>query len=94
LHERLSLAINQAKRGDEKLAVMFLDLDRFKNINDSLGHMICDGLLPHVSIRLKECICAGDTLARFGGDAFSLMLPKLHNGRIDAGKLAEKITDT
>jgi len=94
LRDRLSLAISQAKREDEKLAVMFLDLDRFKNINDSLGHMIGDELLQMVSMRLKECIRAADTLARFGGDEFTLMLPKLHNGREDAIKLAEKITNT
>ena len=94
LNDRLSLAINQAKREEEKLAVMFLDLDRFKNINDSLGHMIGDELLQQVSMRLKECIRAADTLARFGGDEFTLMLPKLHNGQEDARKLAEKITRT
>ena len=94
LRDRLSLAINQAKREDEKLAVMFLDLDRFKNINDSLGHMIGDELLQQVSMRLKECIRAADTLARFGGDEFTLMLPKLHDGQEDASKLAEKITNT
>ncbi|MBE9565074.1 MAG: EAL domain-containing protein, partial [Proteobacteria bacterium] len=94
LNDRLSLAINQAKRENEKLAVMFLDLDRFKNINDSLGHMIGDELLQQVSVRLKECIRSADTLARFGGDEFTLMLPKLHNGQEDASKLAEKITNT
>ncbi len=94
LRDRLSLAISQAKRDDEKLAVMFLDLDRFKNINDSLGHMIGDELLQQVSIRLKECIRAADTLARFGGDEFTLMLPKLQNGQADATKLAKKITET
>jgi len=94
LRDRLSLAINQAKREDEKLAVMFLDLDRFKNINDSLGHLIGDELLQQVSIRLKECIRAADTLARFGGDEFTLMIPKLHNGHEDASKLADKITNT
>ncbi len=91
LRDRLNLAINQAKRENEILAVMFLDLDRFKNINDSLGHIIGDELLQQVSNRLKGCIRAGDTLARFGGDEFTLMLPKLHNGRDDAGKLASKI---
>lgn len=94
LNDRLSLAISQAKRDDEVLAVMFLDLDRFKNINDSLGHMIGDELLQQVSIRLKDCIREGDTLARFGGDEFTLMLPKLHNGREDASRLADKITVT
>jgi len=94
LRDRLSLAISQAKRDDEKLAVMFLDLDRFKNINDSLGHMIGDELLQQVSMRLKECIRAADTLARFGGDEFTLMLPKLHDGHEDASRLAEKITNT
>lgn len=93
LRDRLSLAINQAKRDEEILAVMFLDLDRFKNINDSLGHMIGDELLQQVSLRLKDCIRSGDTLARFGGDEFTLMLPKLHHGRDDASKLAQKITN-
>ncbi|MCG6937719.1 MAG: EAL domain-containing protein [Gammaproteobacteria bacterium] len=93
LRDRLQLAINQAKREEESLAVMFLDLDRFKNINDTLGHMIGDELLQQVSNRLQDCIRAGDTLARFGGDEFTLMLPKLHNSRSDASKLAEKITD-
>ena len=94
LRDRLELAISQAKRDEDSLAVMFLDLDRFKNINDSLGHMIGDELLQQVSIRLKESIREGDTLARFGGDEFTLMLPKLHDGRHDARKLAEKITDS
>ncbi|NOQ69553.1 MAG: EAL domain-containing protein [Gammaproteobacteria bacterium] len=94
LRDRLNIAINQAKRENEILAVMFLDLDRFKNINDSLGHIIGDELLQQVSNRLKGCIRAGDTLARFGGDEFTLMLPKLHNGRDDASKLASKINTT
>ena len=62
LRDRLTLAISQAKREDELLAVMFLDLDRFKNINDSLGHVVGDELLQQVSARLKKCIREGDTL--------------------------------
>ena len=92
LRDRLSLAITQAKRDDDMLAVMFLDLDRFKNINDSLGHIIGDELLQQVSARLKGCIREGDTLARFGGDEFTLMLPKVGNHKDDIIKVAEKIT--
>ncbi|MDH5612551.1 MAG: EAL domain-containing protein [Gammaproteobacteria bacterium] len=91
LRDRLGLAISHAKREEEMLAVMFLDLDRFKNINDSLGHIIGDELLQQVSSRLKGCLREGDTLARFGGDEFTLMLPKISNRKTDAEKIAEKI---
>ena len=91
LRDRLSLAISQAKREDEMLAVMFLDLDRFKNINDSLGHVIGDELLQQVSTRLKSCVREGDTLARFGGDEFTLLLPKITKGKEDVSSIAEKI---
>lgn len=91
LRDRLSLAISQAKREDEMLAVMFLDLDRFKNINDSLGHVVGDELLQQVSTRLKSCVREGDTLARFGGDEFTLLLPKITRGKEDVSHIAEKI---
>ena len=91
LRDRLSLAISQAKREDEMLAVMFLDLDRFKNINDSLGHVVGDELLQQVSTRLKSCVREGDTLARFGGDEFTLLLPKITKGKEDVSSIAEKI---
>ncbi|MGB5397172.1 MAG: EAL domain-containing protein [Gammaproteobacteria bacterium] len=94
LRDRLSLAISQARREDEMLAVMFLDLDRFKNINDSLGHMIGDELLQQVSTRLKSCLREGDTLARFGGDEFTLLLPKVGEKREDVSAIANKITTT
>ena len=93
LRDRLSLAITQAKREEEMLAVMFLDLDRFKNINDSLGHVVGDELLQQVSTRLKSCIREGDTLARFGGDEFTLLLPKIAKGKEDVSKIAEKINE-
>ena len=92
LRDRLSLAISHAKRENEMLAVMFLDLDRFKNINDSLGHMIGDELLQQVSNRLKECLREGDTLSRFGGDEFTLLLPKINNHKGNVSKIAKKIT--
>ena len=93
LRDRLGLAISQANREQELLAVMFLDLDRFKNINDSLGHIVGDELLQQVSTRLKSCIREGDTLARFGGDEFTLLLPKIGNGKEDISKIAKKINE-
>ncbi len=91
LRDRLGLAISQAKREREMLAVMFLDLDRFKNVNDTLGHMIGDELLQQVSNRLRSCVREGDTLARFGGDEFALLLPKINHSREDVESIAEKI---
>ncbi len=91
LRDRLNQTIKQAKREKEHFAVMFLDLDRFKNINDSLGHIVGDELLQKVSARLMDCIRERDTLARFGGDEFTFILPKLNNSQEDASKLATKI---
>ena len=90
LKDRLNQAISQAKRHDNKLAVMFLDLDRFKVVNDTLGHMVGDQLLQAVSMRLKKCIREGDTLARIGGDEFTLILPEV-SSRTDSRLVAEKI---
>lgn len=90
LEDRLNLAIAQARRNDEKLAVMFLDLDRFKWVNDTLGHTNGDRLLQAVSKRLEGSLRQGDTLARFGGDEFALILPNV-NTEQDAIIIAEKI---
>jgi diguanylate cyclase (GGDEF)-like protein len=76
LRDRLDLAIKQAERTGETLIVMFLDLDRFKLINDSFGHVVGDQLLVEVAGRLKTEIRTGDTLARLGGDEFMLLLPQ------------------
>lgn len=88
--DRLALAIAQAQRGERGLAVMFLDLDRFKVVNDSLGHSLGDRLLKAVAARLKGCIRRGDTLARFGGDEFCLLLPEVRS-EADVAAIAEKI---
>ncbi|MES9875153.1 MAG: EAL domain-containing protein [Candidatus Sedimenticola sp. 6PFRAG7] len=76
-HDRVKLAIAQAKRSDTKLAIMYLDMDRFKAINDSLGHLIGDQLLQAVAGILKSCLRDSDTLARVGGDEFNLLLPDI-----------------
>ncbi|WP_372985800.1 EAL domain-containing protein [Marinobacter sp.] len=88
--DRLELAIAQARRGNEKLAVMFLDLDRFKIINDTLGHAMGDRLLQAVTQRLEKCLRKGDTLSRFGGDEFTLLLPAIHDND-DARQIARKL---
>ncbi len=88
--DRLSVAITQAQRNNTQLAVMFIDLDRFKIINDSLGHTMGDRLLQAVSQRLQGCIRKGDTLSRFGGDEFTLLLPEVKNADA-ATHIAEKI---
>jgi diguanylate cyclase (GGDEF)-like protein/PAS domain S-box-containing protein len=75
LHERVNQVISKAKRNREQLAFMFVDLDHFKNINDSLGHRIGDELLSLVAQRMKSLVREEDTVSRQGGDEFILILP-------------------
>jgi diguanylate cyclase (GGDEF)-like protein/PAS domain S-box-containing protein len=93
LRDRLDLAIKQAERSGETLIVMFLDLDRFKLINDSFGHVVGDQLLVEVAGRLKAEIRTGDTLARLGGDEFMLLLPQ-PTSREQAESVAQKLIDS
>lgn len=72
-NDRLSMALAAAHRNNDMLAVMFIDLDRFKEINDSLGHSAGDELLKMVAKRLQALLCEGDTLARLGGDEFVVL---------------------
>jgi diguanylate cyclase (GGDEF)-like protein len=80
---------NQAIEHEQTITVMFLDLDRFKNINDTLGHAFGDHLLQGVAQRLTECVSEKDTVARIGGDEFALIVPKKQLG--EASEIAEKI---
>ncbi len=77
--DRLGNAISNARRESTNLAVMFLDLDRFEIVNDSLGHTSGDELLKSVSERLQKCLREGDNLARLGGDEFIVLLPNIPN---------------
>jgi diguanylate cyclase (GGDEF)-like protein/PAS domain S-box-containing protein len=75
LADRASQAIDIARRNDEPLAVLFLDLDHFKNVNDTLGHRVGDALLAQLAARLRGAVREQDTVARMGGDEFVLVLP-------------------
>jgi diguanylate cyclase (GGDEF)-like protein/PAS domain S-box-containing protein len=88
--DHLGLMLAQAKRNPQPLAVLSLDLDHFKVINDSLGHGIGDELLLAVGTRLRQCLREGDTLARLGGDEFAVLLPTL-GSRGDVEHICRKI---
>jgi diguanylate cyclase (GGDEF)-like protein/PAS domain S-box-containing protein len=93
LADRIARAISMAHRTASQVAILFLDLDRFKNVNDSLGHSIGDKLLQEVARRLRACIRASDTVSRLGGDEFVLLVPEV----TDAGSvavLAQKVLDS
>jgi diguanylate cyclase (GGDEF)-like protein/PAS domain S-box-containing protein len=90
LIDRLVHALERAERSGRPLAVLFCDLDRFKVVNDSLGHTAGDALLFAVANRLKSAVRTGDTVARFGGDEFVVLAENL-SGETDAARVAEQL---
>lgn len=89
-HDRLESALHDARRTGELLAVLFIDLDRFKGINDSLGHAVGDQVLVAVAERLLGSVRASDTVARYAGDEFTVILRHV-NGRADVSRVATKL---
>ena len=90
--DRLTVALGQAHRHALPLAVMFIDVDRFKRINDTLGHQAGDELLVEAASRLRQIVRAGDTMARVGGDEFMFLAPDLDDPA-DASRLAAKVME-
>ena len=92
LNDRLSHALSSASRQHAKLALMYLDLDKFKDINDGFGHAVGDALLRIAAQRLTNCVREGDTVARQGGDEFILLLPDV-DGYEGVTKIAQKLLE-
>ncbi|MDP6883518.1 MAG: EAL domain-containing protein [Rhodospirillales bacterium] len=90
--DRLNLALARMKRGQDKLGLMFIDLDGFKLVNDTLGHEIGDLLLQEAAKRLSQCVRRGDTIARLGGDEFTVIMPDLEDPR-NGSMVAQRILD-
>jgi diguanylate cyclase (GGDEF)-like protein/PAS domain S-box-containing protein len=90
--DRLTLSLTRSRRSGRPLAVMFIDLDHFKTINDTLGHTAGDELLLEMASRLKHCIRDDDTVARLGGDEFTIILSELRHPE-DAANVAQKMLD-
>lgn len=90
--DRITVALPHARRNQRTSAVMFLDLDEFKLVNDTLGHTVGDRLLQVIAARITECVRAGDTVARMGGDEFTVLLADLRDGD-GAALVAEKVLE-
>jgi len=90
LTDRLNVALAQARRSGKRLALMYIDLDRFEHVNDLHGHSLGDAVLREVGTRLANCVRAADTVSRQGGDEFIVVLPEIETDQ-DAGRVAEKL---
>jgi len=88
--DRLSQALAAARRNGHRVGLLYIDLDRFKPVNDAYGHAVGDQLLRQAAIRMRGCVRESDTVARFGGDEFVVLLP-LIDTLADAATVAEKI---
>lgn len=93
LHDRMVGALARAERTAGRLSVLFLDLDRFKQVNDTLGHKVGDGLLQEVARRMRDCVRETDTVARIGGDEFVVLLESIQEPS-HALQVADKIRAT
>jgi len=91
-HDRLGQALAASRRTGQKMAILFIDLDNFKLVNDTLGHAVGDHLLRAIARHLTAALRESDTAARMGGDEFALLLTHLHR-EIDAARIAEKILE-
>ncbi len=90
--ERINLEISRAKRSRERFAVMFIDLDNFKDVNDSLGHAAGDQLLIQIGARVQACMRDADSVARLGGDEFLVLVPDV-TGEVDIEHIAERLLE-
>ncbi|MEK4078524.1 sensor domain-containing diguanylate cyclase [Solibacillus sp. FSL K6-1126] len=90
--ERLRQSIKEAECYGHEMAVMYMDLDNFKQVNDSLGHAVGDKLLQQFAGRVEECLCESDTLSRRGGDEFTVLFPEIQE-KNDVKLIAERINE-
>jgi diguanylate cyclase (GGDEF)-like protein len=94
LRDRLHVALDLAERNKVRLSLLYLDVDRFKHVNDTLGHVVGDGLLQEVAARLRLCVRKSDTVSRVGGDEFLVLLydtPLPEHGLLVAEKMREAL---